>query len=425
MSYLENFLFAIILSKNMPESSDDYDEHLKRVYKWNVAGLVLSWVIWSPFQSMARPYFQLYAKELGATPMILAIISFVSTITLGFTRIVGGYVADKHGRKKIVVYMTTLVSMSYLLYAMAPDWTWLVAGSFLLSVALLYQPALWSLMSDSAPKESRGKIFSIYNFIPGIISSVSPFLAIYFVQQYTLVPALRLIYILTFVCGMVAAGVRAIFLKETLITSEKRTAEFSFWESYKTVLSFIRKNFMYILLIDAIVNVAISMGFLVAYYSVYFLGLSEVDWGFVWIITAMLGLIVTLPSGALIDKIGRKPIILLSTILYLFGDLILFMSPYLQWNIFIVVTIATGLTTCAASIYFIVINSIVTDVIPLDYRGRANSILGLIINIVGSVATLIAGAVYTILGANVPFLIGAILIFITVIIISIKLKETK
>ena len=314
----------------MIESSDDYDEHLKRVYKWNVAGLVLSWVIWSPFQSMARPYFQLYAKELGATPMILAIISFVSTITLGFTRIIGGYVADKHGRKKIVVYMTTLVSMSYLLYAMALDWTWLVAGSFLLSIALLYQPALWSLMSDSAPKESRGKIFSIYNFIPGIISSVSPFLAIYFVQQYTLVPALRLIYILTFVCGMVAAGVRAIFLKETLITSEKRTAEFSFWESYKTVLSFIRKNFMYILLIDAIVNVAISMGFLVAYYSVYFLGLSEVDWGFVWIITAMLGLIVTLPSGALIDKIGRKPIILLSTILYLFGDLILFMSPYLQ-----------------------------------------------------------------------------------------------
>ncbi|RLI62144.1 MAG: hypothetical protein DRO67_07385 [Candidatus Asgardarchaeum californiense] len=420
------FLSIFNLTRAMKEFDERYEEHLRRIYKWNVFGLVLSWVIWAPFQYMAHPYFQLYAKELGATPVIIAVISFVSTITLGFSRLVGGYVADKYGRKKIVVYMTALVSSSYLIYAFSPDWTWLVIGAFLSSVALMYQPALWSLMSDSTPKEKRGKIFSLYNFLPSIISSFSPFLAIYLISRYTLVPAIRLAYLLTFFSGMTVVVIRAIFLKETLLREESlENKHLSFKEGYKKALSFIKEHLIYLLLIDVIISVAASMSFLTAYYSVYFLGIDEITWGYIYIVSGFLGILVTLPSGFFIDKIGRKPIIIVSAVSQLFGDFLLFITPYITTSPFISTLIAVSLTSIGFSIWFIVINAITTDLTPLEFRGRINSIIGLIINITASITTLAAGAIYSFLGPNIPYLVATITLIFSILLIVLKMPETK
>lgn len=420
------FLSTSNLTRAMKKFDDSYEEHLRRVYKWNVFGLVLSWVIWAPFQYMAYPYFQLYAKELGATPVILAVISFVSTITVGFSRLIGGYVADKYGRKNIVVYMTALVSSSYLIYAFSPDWTWLVIGAFLSSVALLYQPALWSIMSDSSPKEKRGKIFSLYNFLPSIISSFSPFLAIYFISKYTLVPAVRLMYLLTFISGITVALIRAIFLKETLLKDKSlENLHLSFKEAYMKVLNFVKQNLAYLLLIEVVINVAISMSFLTAYYSVYFLGIDEIAWGYIFIVSSFLGILVTVPSGFFIDKIGRKPVILVSAISYLFGDFLLFITPYVATSPFILTLVAVSLTSIGSSVYFIAINAITTDLIPLELRGRINSIIGLIINTTASLTTLTAGVIYSFIGPNIPYLVATLTTIFSILIIILKIPETK
>lgn len=410
----------------MNELDDAQDEHLRKVYKWNIAGLTLSWIIWAPLQSMARPYFQLYATELGATPIILAVISFVSTITVGFSRILGGYIADKYGRKKIVVYMTGVLSFHYLIYAFSPDWTWILIGAFLSSVALLYQPALWSIMSDSAPKEKRGKIFSLFNFLPSLLSSFSPILAIYFISQYTLVPAIRLVYLLTFVGGLIVFVVRLVFLKETLVKDTvKERINLSFKKAYAKALAFIKKNLLNILTIDIFFNAAVALSFLTAYYSVYFLGISEVDWGYIWIISSFLGLFMTIPMGFLIDKIGRKPVILFATASYLLSTILMFITPYTSYNAFILVLFAMCFDAIGLSSYFIVIQSIITDIVPVALRGRVNSINSLALSITNATVTLIAGAIYSFLGANIPYLVATIMTVLAILMITSKLQETK
>lgn len=420
-SYWKRELRCLHLSE--PE---DYEEELRKIYKWNVVGLILSWVVWSPFQSMAQPYFQLYAKELGATPIILSILSFVSTITISFSRILGGYIADKYGRKKIVVYMTAVFSFSYLIYAYAPSWDWLLVGAFLSSVALLYQPALWSIMSDSTPKEKRGKIFSLYNFIPRVLSSIAPLAAIYFIQTLTFVPAMRFMCLLSFTSGLVAFLIRLTFLKETLITRSKILEEgLSFKEVYRDALVFIKNNLLYILIVEILFGCALTMNFLAAYYSVYCLGLSEIDWGYIWTVGGVCALASTLPSGVMIDRIGRKPVILFSTLSFMFGSFIFFVSSYMMNHVFILVLIALVATNIGSSIFFIVYNAIVTDMIPLEFRGRVNSVLTLLTGIVNSFVALLAGYTYARVGANVPFLISTIITLFTITTIVIKIRETK
>ena len=402
------------------------EEYLRKIYKWNVFGLILSWIIWWPFQFMAQPYFQLYATELGATPIILAVISVVSTITIGFSRIIGGYIADRYGRKKIIVYMTALFSLSYLIYAFSPNWKWLIIGAFLSSAALLYQPALWSIMSDSTPKEKRGKIFSLFDFLPKVISCFSPLVAIYFITKYTLVPAVQLIYFLSFISGILVVGIRAIFLKETLLRRKHSESEqISFKEAYKMALNFVKEKIIYLLLIGTIANVTFSMSFLTPIYSVYFLGVTEIQWGYISVLTMFLGIIATIPAGFLIDRIGRKPIFILSELLHLSGVLLLFTAPYMRLSVFMLTLVAVGLTSIGTSIYVISMNTITTDLVPLKLRGRVNSIIGLIISITSSLTTLAAGAIYSFIGPNMPYLVAAIAALFAVLTIILKIPETK
>jgi len=410
----------------MSEFEDQYDEYLRRIYKWNVFGLILSWTVWGPFQSMADPYFQLYAYELGATPVILGAISFVSTITLGFSRILGGYVADKYGRKKIVVCMTGLFSFSFLIYAYAPDWTWLIIAAFLSNVALLYQPALWSIEADSTPKELRGKLFSLYHFLPDIISSFSPLLAIYFISRYTFVPAIRLIYFLCFVSGVTAATIREVFLKETLLRHEVLASKtLKFREAYQTALSFVKEKLLYVVLVDVTANIALSMTFLTSIYSVVFLGVSEIGWGYISSFSHFLALLFLMPFGFLIDKIGRKPILVVSTLSSLSGCFLLFAAPYMAFEPFILVLVTVNLMSIGNFVYFTAITTIITDLVPLELRGRVNSIVGLIINVVSSIVTLVAGLIYSLIGANIPYLIATITMLFAISIILLGLRETK
>jgi DHA1 family multidrug resistance protein-like MFS transporter len=102
--------------------------------KGNLLILILSWMIFYPVTAMLSVYEPLYIKGLGASTFIVSSIYAVSTIVLSVARIPGGYIADRYGRRKIVVFMTFGVALSYLFYAYAPSWEWILAGAILLNI---------------------------------------------------------------------------------------------------------------------------------------------------------------------------------------------------------------------------------------------------------------------------------------------------
>ena len=268
--------------------------------------------------------------------------------------------------------------------------------------------------------------FSLYHFLPDIISSFSPLLAIYFIFRYTFVPAIRLIYFLCFVSGVTAATIRGVFLKETLLKHEVLASKsLKFREAYQTALSFVKEKLLYVVLVDVTASIALSMTFLTSIYSVVFLGVSEIGWGYISSFSRFLALLFLMPFGFLMDKIGRKPILVVSTISSLSGCSLLFAAPYMTFEPFILVLVAVSLMSIGNFVYFTAITTIITDLVPLELRGRVNSIEGLIINLVSSIATLAAGLIYSLIGSNIPYLIATITLLLAISIILLKLRETK
>jgi len=249
---------------------------VKRRIRRNLLALIISWVVWSPFNSMTRYYSQLFQKELGATPMIIALISSTFVTTFATSKILGGYITDRYGRRKILVRGTFLAAFSSLIFALAPSWEVLLIGSIIRGVSLMYQPALRSIIGDSTKSESRGRVYALVNFIPGLMSTFSPLIAIFLISSFGLIYAVRLMYTASFVGGIIAAIVRYVLIEETL---KERIDTFNLVESYRDAFKFVRRELFEVTLLKFFTSVGSSLCILRAYYVVYFLGISEEDWG--------------------------------------------------------------------------------------------------------------------------------------------------
>lgn len=205
----------------MQEAPPDSCEVPSHVRRRNIVALVLSWIVWSPFQAMAHPYSQLYERARGNSlhnlRYILALVGHRGPFEAR-----GGYIADKYGRREVLWKATLLMACSYLLLALAPDWRALLVGHAISSLALFYQPALWSLMADSTVKETRGRVFAAAMFAPGLIITLAPALAVYLVSSLGLVTSMRLVYAGASIAGLVAALIRWRMVKETLPLGARR-----------------------------------------------------------------------------------------------------------------------------------------------------------------------------------------------------------
>ncbi len=67
-------------------------------------------------------YYSDYVVQLGGTVTILGLIMLVSQLVLASVQFPGGFLADKYGRRWLISTLTFGVALSYIWYAIAPSW---------------------------------------------------------------------------------------------------------------------------------------------------------------------------------------------------------------------------------------------------------------------------------------------------------------
>jgi len=186
--------------------------------KGNYATLVASWIIVDFASELPATYFGLYVLGLGATETILGVIGLSQFLALASFQFPGGYLADKYGRKWLISTMTFGVALSFVFYAVAPSWTFILLGAILMSTFnSTYQPALNAMISDSLPAERRGMGFSIVMLIASASTTPSPAVAGLLRARFGLIDGMRIAYGIVVVLFLVAGFFRFYFLKETVV----------------------------------------------------------------------------------------------------------------------------------------------------------------------------------------------------------------
>ena len=91
----------------------------------------------------------------------------------------GGYIADKLGRVRLVSIATIVYAFSFIPFAYAPNWETLAFASFCRNLILFYAPILRVLQADSMPVGKRGQGFAVALSIPSALGAISPFIGGY------------------------------------------------------------------------------------------------------------------------------------------------------------------------------------------------------------------------------------------------------
>ncbi|MCK4424071.1 MFS transporter [Candidatus Bathyarchaeota archaeon] len=388
-------------------------------------------------------YYSDYVIQLGGNATILGVILMASMLTLAAVQFPGGYLADKYGRRWLVSTLTFGVAFSYIFYAIAPSWHFILIGAVVQSLCLLYQPALMAMMADSLSPEKRGMGFSILNLIMSVATTPAPAIALLLVATYGSEMGMRIAYIIVTVFFFAAAIVR-LRLKESLENAEKlnlREALHSYTKALKegvNVWRLVPRSTLFLLLSSLIVRFSFAMTqtlFLVYAFYVLKIGgppdptllpqedpalqLARMNWGYVMIALFICMIILSFPTGKLIDKVGRKIPLVLSGFLMIPAVLLFVYGNFL--TLFITMFLFGFSQLLGFSAY----QTLFADLVPQTQRGKVTGSMNFFSYIFMALGAVMGGLIYDNVSPELPFLLMLVLIVPSTLLIVFCVHEPK
>ena len=396
----------------------------------NILVMMTSWALMNFASAIPSTYYSLFILDLGGTPLIIGIIEFASFLALASVQFPGGYLADTHGRRGLIVTFTFAIALANVFCVLAPSWHFVLIGVMLQNFFLIYQPALQAIIADSIPIEKRGMGFSTIMLVNNAATVFSPVIAGLLYVRYGLVSGMRIAYLLIVVLYLVAAVVR-IRLTETLkAKSEGFSLSGAVKEYPRAVKEGIRvwkilpRSMFFLFLTNAASSFIFAMctPYLVVY-ATKILQMEEFSWAIImmWYSGSMIFL--SLPSGKLADKIGRKGpafvswvLLALFPVLFLLGGICALLIAFLCFG-------------ASNALFAAAYQALEADLVPRKLRGKEVGCSQFITYVLMSIGGLIGGFFYESVSPMLPFIFASIVTapcaIVTLFLVhESRLKET-
>ncbi len=348
-------------------------------------------VLWSFTTSIVYPYFSLYVLALGGSPAEVGLINGVGLVSGMLLYPLGGYVADRSGRVKLIGYSTILYALTHALFLFARNWVWLFVGQLFSQLLLFYMPAMNALESDSIPPGVRGKGFALMMAVPSAVRIIAPIVGGYAIGWFqanslmsgeeALVYALRICWGIALLTGFVVAYLRLTYLEET-IPESMQGEPFSVKQTLRSIIPSYRSVWGTVQAMSSTIRVIAGIEMFTAFfiamtapfYVVYarnVVGVTEANWGQLLFISGLLGILVALPLGGLVDRLGSRRMILIGMFMLPF-----FILGFTYTTGFVSLAIVLcGITLCN-NVMIPAFSALIADSVPRGLRGRMYSVIG-------------------------------------------------
>ena len=409
---------------------------LKQVFSnRNVLAISSTNMLYNVFNGLWNLWWTLYLTEILNTP--ITIVGFLATIQ-GTSRILfqlpGGIIADRIGRKKVIIYGTSLRVIAPIFLFTARSWHWVIPGIVLNAVASLYSPALNAIIAESLPKERRGTAFGAYRMMTSLPSVFMPVVSGYYLEVMGIAKGVRIGLMMFTGAAAIAVIIRQIFLVETLDKEEDDIIKDDTGEDQNSIITMLRNQprTIYAMMGAAVIGSFASRmtwSFLTIY-AYNNIGLTTTQYGLLQSLATGISVPLFLISGMMADRFGRVPCILLARGLGPFDSLsLLLFRDYNQlMGAYGVIGFAQGLgggrIRSGGYMGGPAWQALVADLVPSRNRGKILGLMGTITGIISIPASAIGGYVYE-ENPNLLLAMGAGLEFIALPIILFFVKEPK
>ena len=383
--------------------------------------MFLAWLWW--------PYKSLFILKLGATNEILGLLVMVETLGGMFFQIPGGVLADRYGRKRVIIASAILGFGSPLIYLFAGDWIQLVPAMLLTSTASLSRGAMNALIAESLPTDKRGAGFAAISFVQKIPNVFTGIIGGVIMDHFGVIPGVRIV--LTGVIGVSALSVVIywMFLEETLLPESRKDTKLELNLGSIRELGSMPREAWVLTIVAGLSSFSVRMVFsFTVPYVINIMGLSKTEYGAISTVVSLVSMFLTLPGGVLSDRIGRKQTVVISRVIASLSTIgILLSTSVLTLGAFRVTgSIGSGLGGTFMRVRGgPVWQALVADMTPAEGRARMMGLMGTFVSIIGTPASYVGGYLTDNVSPEAPFYVSFALNTVGTLLILLLLKPKE
>jgi len=375
----------------------------------NILAISVTSSLWGLMGQGYRPFLALYLQDhLGASVTNIGIFSMISTAESLLFQLPGGLIADRYGRKRLILFGTVLRTFGPILYLLAPSWEWVIPGAIVAGMTSLYMPAFNAIIAESLPSGKRSTGYGVYNTITRIPNIVSPLLGGIFMDRYGLYRGVRMFLLMQIGASILGIIIRFLMIKETIVHKPGRRP--SMIPTAETFRELPRPIF--VMVIVSIIG-SFSGRLVMDYTNLYALDILKITPTHLGLITSIAGVVqmaLTLPSGMLADTYGRKNNIMVSRVVapatQYFMAAVSGFWPYMLVRCFNAVGLAFGGggVQAGGSAW----NALIADIVPSKKRATVNGVIGTLTAVVAAPSSVIGGWLWETFYPQLPFQLSAV-----------------
>ena len=374
-----------------------------------------------------NPFWAKYMKDyLGATGTIIGMFSMISTAENLLFQLPGGLLADRYGRKKIIVLGTFLRTFSPAIYLIAPSWEWIIPAAIVNGAASLYMPAFNAIVADSLPEKRRGAGYGAYNMVSTIPMMFSPIIGGYAIEIYGYQQGVRIFLFLQICVSLIMTVSRWYLLKETV--DVKTTGKLPNLMPSKSMIDEFPHTIKVMIVVAIIGSFSSRLVFdFINLYALDVLNISPAQYGLITTVCGGIASILALPGGMLSDKYGRKNNIMIGRVVAPISQGLVTATwgfeSYFIVRVFNSTGIAIGgggMDTGGPSW-----NALIADLMPPAKRATVMGTIGTLTAVVAAPSSVIGGWLWDNVSKQLPFQLSMFVGLISAAIFYKGVKESR
>ena len=247
-----------------------------------------------------------YLESLGAGGAAIGVYASTRDLLDGAYQVPGGWLADRLGRKRTLVALTIVAAAGYAVYACAPHWSLVMAGTFLVMAWKAGAfPTTFAVIGDALPRERRAVAFAVQSILVRVPRIVGAPIGGTLIVALGVVAGVRTALAISVV---IALGV--VLVQRAGFDGDEDGPALADRASMRAVWRRMDPGLKRLLWADSLVRIGegIATSFIVLYVTGP-LHVSAATFGVLYAIQQAVAIALYLPMGRLGDRVGRRPLV--------------------------------------------------------------------------------------------------------------------
>ncbi|MCK5356975.1 MAG: MFS transporter [Elusimicrobiales bacterium] len=271
--------------------------------KKNIAVLLTVVLFVELGERMGERFLPLYIIALGGGSIAIGLLNALDNFLSAVYSIPGGYLSDRFGYKKSLIFFNIMASIGYLIIIIFPYWQAAIVGAiFFISWSAISLPAIMSVISQSIPINKRTMGVTLHSITRRVPMALGPILGGACLSIWGDITGIRVAFSIAFILSVIS-----IFIQSNLLETPKIPDKMKFRFSPLKMFKLINPTLKRLLISDILVRFCEQIPYaFVVIWCVKFIKIGTFQFGLLTAIEMITAILIYIPVAYMVENSGKK-----------------------------------------------------------------------------------------------------------------------